>query len=59
MIPHVLLFALITLIACLVYYSLRADSLRHAVREGLRRFASFMVLALVFGVALQVLTRWL
>lgn len=59
MMVHVLLFALITLICSLVYHSLRVDSLRAAVRLGLKRFASFSLIALLFGAALQWFTRWL
>jgi len=59
MTAHVLLFAVITLISSLVYHSLRVDSLRAAVVLGLKRFVSFFLIAVAFGVALQLFSRWL
>lgn len=59
MIQHILLFALLSLISSLVYHSLRADCLKTAILVGLRRFLSFLVVALAFGVVLMFFTRWL
>jgi len=59
MIEHVLLFSVIALISSLVYHSLRAESLRAAIIQGTKRFVSFLVIAVVFGVALHYFTRWL
>ena len=56
---HIVLFAVIALICSLVYHSLRVDSLQAAVILGLKRFISFFLIAVVFGVALQLFTRWL
>jgi hypothetical protein len=59
LIEHVLLFALISLIASLVYHALREDRLARALALGFRRFLSFLVIAAMFGVFLQLFTRWL
>lgn len=59
MTAHVLQFAVATLAASLVYHALRAEDLGAAVRAGLRRYVSFLLIAGVFGVALQLFTRWL
>lgn len=58
MIAHVIQFMVLSLIASLVYHALRQDCLRTAILTGLRRFASFMVIALLFGILLQLVTRW-
>lgn len=59
MIAHVLQFGAATLAASLVYHALRSEDLGVALRTGLRRYVSFMLLAVGFGVALQLFTRWL
>jgi len=59
MIEHALLLALIALISSLVYHALRTDSVRDAIVLGTRRFLSFMLIAVVFGVCLQLFTAWL
>ncbi len=59
MITHFLLFCGITLIASLVYHALRQDDLKAAIGVGLRRFVSFVVVAVVSGVVLLYFTRWL
>lgn len=52
-------FAFIALVSSLVYHTLRSDDLRGAILLGARRFVSFFVVALGFGVCLQLFTRWL
>lgn len=59
MMAHALQFAAATLAASLVYHALRAEDLGAALRTGLRRYMSFLVLAIGFGVGLQLFTRWL
>jgi hypothetical protein len=57
-IAHVVQFLVLSWIASLVYHGLRNDSVRDAAVAGTRRFVSFGILALGFGVALQLFTRW-
>ena len=59
MIMHVTLFAVVSLAASLIYHALREDDLKVALMTGLRRFGSFLVIAVLFGIGLHFFTRWL
>ena len=58
LVPHVLQFLMITLIASLVYHALRVDDLKAAAIAGLKRFASCAVIALIAMILVQIFTRW-
>ena len=58
MIAHAVQFLVISWIASLVYHGLRSDCVKSAAIAGTKRFFSFCLLAVAFGVLLQLFTRW-
>ena len=54
---HVVWFFVLTLVLCLVYDGLRAESVPDAVKRGLRRWVLFGIGTAVLGGAFHVLVR--
>lgn len=59
MTAHVLQYIFISLIASLVYHALRVEDVRAAAIAGFKRFVSCLVLAIGFGIVLELATLWI